>query len=186
VIKIPRIPRPLAITACAAALGVGALIAATAPTQATTGHSASAARYAATATSYQNTVLTAAVTRMPGGTRVSPSEVAWKHGAVMLRVGARPGVSVRVPCSSGYFCAQSGSGAQWLFLNAQARYGADYWLTWGGFYPSGISSWDNESGYRVWLESAQNGGNELCISNGGTGSNNTNYWILMTNNSSNC
>jgi hypothetical protein len=32
----------------------------------------------------------------------------------------------------------------------------------------------------------QNGGNELCISNGGTGTNNTNYWILMTTNSSKC
>jgi hypothetical protein len=189
VIKVPRIPRTLAITACAAALGVGALIAATTQTQASASHPSSAARYAAAATSYQNTTITEAAALMPGGTRVSRSEVAWKHGAVILRVRPTPAAPDRISCPSGYFCAQGSTAGRtdvWEFENAQARYGADYWLTWGGFYPSGVQDWNNQTGYRVWLESVQNGGNELCISNGGTGTNNTNYWILMTNNSSHC
>jgi hypothetical protein len=188
VIKIARIPRTLTITACAAALGLGALIAASACTRTSTSNPSSAARFTAEATSYQNATITAALARLPGGTRVSRSEVQWKNGAVILQVRPTPAVSggARVTCVSGYFCAESGSGAQWGFLNAADRYGADYWLTWGGFYPSGIASWNNQSGYRVWLESLQNGGDELCISNGGTGTNNTYYWILMTTNSSSC
>jgi hypothetical protein len=192
VIKIARIPRTLTITACAAALGLGALVAASAWTQTSASNPSSAARFAAEATNYQNASIREAVALMPGGTRVSRSEVEWKNGAVILQVRPTPAApgTVRISCPSGYFCAQGttsiGRTDLWEFENAAARYGADYWLTWGGFYSSGLQDWNNQSGYRVWLESLQNGGNELCISNGGTGTNNTNYWILMTTNSSKC
>lgn len=185
-IRIPKIRRTLAITACAAALGVGALAAASAA-QAQTGTTpSSAARFAAEATSHQNTIIEGAMALSPGGTRVSPSEVKWQNGGVMLEVSPSPTVSDQVTCYDGYFCAASGSGVEWVFENAVDRYGSDYWLTWGGFYPSGISSTDNQSGYRVWLESEQNGGSETCISDGGTTGSSTDYWILLTTNSSPC
>jgi hypothetical protein len=146
---------------------------------------------------------------------VSPSEVAWDKGAVILRVAASARASAKVAdspdtpgdCPSEYFCVWTGanySGVGVAYLNAPAYFEAnnekpaDYWVPWGDCeagYPGcdvGEHSFANESGYRTWLEQNQDSGHEDCISGNGqsssdlTGTNADDYWILMTTNSAVC
>ena len=200
-----RLRRAATIAGCAVAVGLVGVGAAQAQASPAVARS-SAARFAAEATPYQNTSIARAMARLPGGTRVSPSEVKWPGGAVILSVG--PSASTPAPagspefaddCPSGYFCVANGidfTGNNWAFLNAPDEYGADYWIPWGECPDGpgcdvGIHSWANNSGYRTWLEQFQDSGNELCISNGNSesayeGTDRNDYWILMTTNSAEC
>jgi hypothetical protein len=149
--------------------------------------SGSGARFAAEATSYQNTVIAQAMAHSSGGTRVSPDQVIWDSGAVILTVPTSADASAKISessdnpggCSDYYFCIWSGSGfsgASAAVLNAPAwdadhNYAIeDVWLPWGECSPdrfggcdAGEHSWANESGYRTWLEQYQDSGNEQCI-----------------------
>ena len=211
-----RLRAPAVIAACTVALslaGAGAAQAQASPA----GPRSPAAHFAADATPYQNASIARAMRDFPGGTRISPREVRWPGGAVILRVGPSPTTSAAPSdspefaddCPSGYFCVATGAhytGQNWEYLNAvefDDEYDlglVDYWIPWGdcsGSPPighgcdAGIHSWANNSGERTWLEQFQDGGNELCISNGQsnsdyTGADDNDYWILMTVNSAAC
>jgi hypothetical protein len=200
--------RVVALVGCAAV--VVSLAAGTAQAQT----SGSAPRYAADATSYQNAVIATAMARTPGGTRVSPSEVTWRGGSVILSVPTSAGASAKIAdsadnpggCPDYYFCIWPDAdygGDGYAFLNAPAWFEdhneaiEDYWVPWGecGEYPgcdTGEHSWANESGFRTWLEQYPDSGHEQCISGNGqyssdfTGPNALDYWVLMTTNSAVC
>jgi hypothetical protein len=173
------------------------------------------ARFAAEATSFQNAVIAKAITRAPGGIRVSPGEVAWDRGAVILHVPASVDASAKLVqatgnpggCPSGYFCiwtAVNYGGVGMAYLNAPAYFKdrnegvAAYWVPWGDCGSGdpgcdvGEHSFANESGLRTWLEQNQDSGNEQCISGNGqsssnfSGTNADDYWILMSTNSAVC
>ena len=78
----------------ASVIAVCALVAGTLPAQAAAASPATAAaRFAAAATPHQNKVLTDVMARVPGGTRVSASEVEWDAGRVAFGVSAPAGES---------------------------------------------------------------------------------------------
>lgn len=185
------LPLAIAILAVCGAM-TGAL-----PAAAATSAKSSAAKFAAAATPFQNKVLDAAMSRVPGGTRVSEDAVAWDHGHLVVGVtapkGARdeqadaPGVTVgpggTLTCSAGYFCAWGAptfGGTCWVYM-----VGTVFEFDWAAYSGAdcgsvGTWSWDNETGVRVWKEQSWSGETPLSGDSytytGGTPSG-TNYCI---------
>jgi hypothetical protein len=167
--------------------------------------SGQAVRFASEATAYQNKVLERALSRVPGGTRISPSEVRWPDGNI-IGVGASPKQSLLNDCLEGVpnslpqdaFCGFAGTGYTVAYLFSASASGSGYWVEWGAL-GLGMHSWWNNTAYRVWREQFVNSGNELCIDPaGGTGNGNdyynpdyngpdvNDYWDWMSVNSSDC
>src|SRR5580658_253190 len=79
-------------------------------------------------------------------------------------------------CSAGFFCTAeyevSAPGTWQYTLENYILYGGVHFLPYGECSPNeepgcgmGLISFANNTGYRVWLEQYQDGGNEYCISN---------------------
>lgn len=155
-----------------AVAGAGGLLFALAPvaSAASSPGATSAARFAASATRYQNDTLAQAMARVPGGTRVSANEVEWGHGAAILRVPTSPGARVSTSgdhvspatsfakCSYSYSCAYSGTGWTGIQASCASSYlmGGQYWCTtllddhFGD--DNAVESWVNYTAYRAWLQ----------------------------------
>jgi hypothetical protein len=130
----------------------------------------SAARFAASATRYQNDTIARAMARVPGGTRVSANEVEWRHSAAILRVPATPGARVSTSgdhvspdtsfanCSYSYSCAYGGTGWSGIQASCASSYlnGGQYWcitLLYDHFGDTNaVESWVNYTAYRAWLQ----------------------------------
>ncbi len=105
-------------------------------------------------------------------------------------------------CNAGYFCASTSDNyaeKSWPHsLPNYIIYGSPYFYPWGSCSNPdapgcnvGIHSYVNNTGYRVWLEQVQDGGNEYCISNQETSpsdwdANSYDYWIYFSDNSAPC
>jgi hypothetical protein len=146
----------------------------------------SSAGFAATATSYQNKVLNAAIARAAGGTRVSASEVEWDGGRIILGVSAAgtsaaaapsitpnttaeyniPSDSTPLSCTTGYFCAWGTTNAQgycWMYIEFDI---SGSFLDWGQYSSDfcgavGTWSWENMTSDRVWKEQYYNNATQV-------------------------
>ena len=157
-----------------------------------------AARFASEATAYQNKVIERELSRVPGGTRISASQVEWP-GGLILGVPASPQQNELRTCllalPSDNFCGFTGTSYDGDYITAPVATTTGYWVDWGGYFNTGMHSWYNDTSNRVWREQEQNAGNELCIDPYGNGNYlNTNYngvdvndyWIWMSTNPANC
>jgi hypothetical protein len=130
---------------------------------------ASAARFAASATRYQNDTIARAMARVPGGIRVAANEVEWRHGGMILRVPTSPRARVSTSadhvsprqsfanCSYSYSCVYSGTGWQGTEYECESSYlaGGQYWcaILYDGFGNGlDVESWVNYTAYRAWLQ----------------------------------
>jgi hypothetical protein len=112
------------------------------------GHSAArgqAARFASEATAYQNKILERALSHVPGGTRISPSEARWPDGNI-VGVPASPKQSGLTDClnSAGglaVFCGFTGTSYSGSWDAALAASGSGYWAPWGELTGTGMHSW---------------------------------------------
>jgi hypothetical protein len=199
-----------------AIIGTGGLLLAVTPVASATSLPAgkSAARFAASATSYQNATIARALARYPGGTRISASQVEWDHGRMIAEIPASSHTRVSLSpdlqygnCYYSYSCVYSGTG--WggfiwecasSYLNGGAYFCPIYNVGFGGTGKYEIHSWVNYTAYRAWLQennSHTNPGNEYCETprigdnnptyNGNfQGVNDQDGWIWMSNNSAGC
>jgi hypothetical protein len=165
----------------ASVLALCAIVAGPLPAHAATSSDSSAGGFAAAATPNQNKVLDAVLARVPGGTRVSASEVEWDSGRLILGVSAAhliaardllspdattegltgyapgDGLSSPLDCENGYFCAWSSPndiGACWMYMSGQTE-GLEFnWAAFSGTYcgDQGTWSWQNNTDQRVWKE----------------------------------
>jgi hypothetical protein len=174
-----------------------------------------AARYAATATAYQNAVLDHDLAHYPGGTRISASEASWDHGALLVNVAKSPsarttlasGQSGISECPYGYACVWAGEGFTGFYAGCPSSYiwGSTYFcpIYQVGFGVTGqyiIKSWANFTAYRAWLQernSNTNPGNEVCLDprfnnitptsdSDFSGINDQDGWIYMSSNTADC
>jgi hypothetical protein len=154
-------------------------------------------RFASEATADQNKVIEGALARVPGGTRISASEVKWPGGTV-LGVPASPDQNNLQKCLDTYpsdFCgfAEPGYEGTYIVIN---QTGASTWVKWGALIDDqGMYSWFNNTTARVWREQFVNHGNELCIDptpygnfteSDYTGPDLNDYWILLSTNGNQC
>ena len=148
-----------------------------------------------TATAYQNKVLDAAMAHVPGGTRVSASEVEWDGGSIILGVSAPAAqnsptgeagyggglATDTLSCAFDYFCAwgePNQAGGCWMYIYDIYP---NWWFNWGQYASEqycgdpGTWSWLNDTGDRVWKEQGHTGGSEyspyVWDGGAGTGSN---------------
>ena len=162
-----------------------------------------AARFASEATAYQNAMIERVLSRVPGGTRISPSEARWPEGITFGVTTSSQQQSTLDTCLEQYgyvFCGfedteyNAGDDEEyWVAL--QGATSSAYWDSYGaaGY---GMQSWYNATPFRVWREQAMNRGNELCIDPQGAGNyadsdyyngaDVNDYWVLMTINFNNC
>jgi hypothetical protein len=203
-VTFPKVFGALWVGGCAVMIVLGALATAS-PVQAQTnsGTPRPGARFASEATSRQNAVIDAAMSKDPGGTRVSPGEVRWPNG-VNLVVETRTGAVAPddyEDCPAGYFCAYPGTldivyPGVWYEIPNYVLHGSVYFYAWGACITGpgcglGIGAWANNTGQRVWLEQFQNSGQLLCISNQThnydyTGPDDEDYWIYLSSNKAAC
>jgi hypothetical protein len=196
-----------------ALIGAAGLLIASAPvaSAAATPAIPSAARFAASATSYQNAQLAQALARHPGGVRVSASEATWDHGAVVVRVPvsaqakvASTAVSSYQGCDYSYVCLYDGYGYTGVMTMCESSYynGGPYFCDATGCFsgcPGPTKSWLNFTAYRAWLQqypSHTNPGNEFCMTprpdnsypsgSNYNGSSATDLYIWMSNNTAVC
>lgn len=142
-----------------AVLAIGATAMATLPASASPVPSATATA----ASAFQNKVLDAAMSRVPGGIRVSAGEVEWDGGRVVLGATApqakdSASSDATLTCTDGYFCAwgaKNYAGSCWMY----ALGGTDYEFDWAAYSgetdlcgSAGTWSWKNDTSYRVWKE----------------------------------
>jgi hypothetical protein len=182
---------------CAAAASLGGLLASAPASAAAAGTGMSTfARYAAQASAYQNTTIAQALQRQPSGQRVSPSEVAWNGGSVIMAVPAAPFDS-SPPCPSSFF-------THWTCVYNQTNWnGTQLQFKDQGYYQDlyayGGSGWrtysyDNELRQRTWLnqyESHTHSGISLCmspqaISADSAGPWSADRWIYLSTNGNPC
>jgi hypothetical protein len=166
--------------------------------------SASATPFAGAATDYQNATIANAMAKVPGGTRVSVSQVEWNNRTMVLTVPAAPTGRAAVSpdaggCPYSYFCAWDG----YSYTGTGAACVSSYYA--GGPYfcyianlLSVVHSYSNVTAYRAWLQqyaSHTNAGNEICInsrnysgnSNGSyNGSSRYDDWVWMSDNTASC
>jgi hypothetical protein len=200
----------------AAVFAASATVATALPAGASATASASAARFAAAATPFQNKVLEGAMSRVPGGTRISAGEVKWDGGRIALEAFAPHAETAASPdqgfiCYSGYFCAWSSTnydGSCAFDLEGDSGYQFN-WAVYSGVNCGGAGtwSWQNLTGYRAWKEQYSTGGTDVqsyyfingspsglsyCISPGSSNPDVTNAtirtlgWIYTSGNSSAC
>jgi hypothetical protein len=145
------------------------------PAQAATASPSSLARFAATATPFQNKAIDAAMASVPGGTRVGMGEVVWHSDRFSLQVpavaptGSAPSArSVRSDatpsCASDSFCAWSEKGYTGCKLTAAAGTNDVFdWADWSKYTcdAAGTWSWDNNSSYQVQKWQYYSGGVSL-------------------------
>lgn len=196
---------PAVIIAAALALAVPAHAAGRTSHQST-------GRLTAAATPFQNRVLDAALSRIPGGTRVSPGEAVW--GGVTLRVSPSAAIPAEnSACPANEFCAWNETGFSGT-CSVSMNPGTGDFFDWGAFSQTcnpaghGTFSWANNSPDRVWKEQSYSGGtalgnffytgggttsgNSWCISPGDSNNDvtdnqtRTDGWIQMTFNTSKC
>jgi hypothetical protein len=152
--------------------------------------------FAAQATSYQNSVIVKALANSPTGIRVSPSEVKWDNGDVVMNVPAGPDYS-SPPCpstlTSHWTCVYNNTnwnGTQLEFKDVGIyqdlyAYGGSGWRT---------DSFDNELNNRTWLNQYENhshSGISYCmspnaISSDSIGSWSPDRWIYISPNNQGC
>jgi hypothetical protein len=182
----------------AAAAGLGLLAVPAAGAAVHPAATGPAARFASEATPHQNSVIERALSRVPGGIRISASEVEWPNG-IILGVPASP-QSEFSECATAFsptpvFCGFTGVNFTGDYIAAPVATTTGYWVPWGEDFDTGMHSWYNFTGNRVWREQEQNAGNELCIDPVGNGNyydtdyngpDVNDYWIWMSVNSSNC
>lgn len=202
-----RTRRAVVAVGCATALSLGLPAAASAAQPRPATSTASAVRFGAEATAFQNKIITSVMSRIPGGVRISASQVRWGDG-VILEV--RPSATTAFPvasakpdsfesCNAGYFCASPDSyPSYWEAIPNEILHHGVYAFPWGECSPVvepgcglGIHAYANNTGQRVWLEQYPNSGNEFCITNHTynldfTNVNDLDYWIYLSNNPNAC
>ena len=104
-------------------------------------------------------------------------------------------------CPAEDFCANSVSSTDpltWYTIPGYDISKDTYFYAWGECSPVelpgcdvGLHMYDNNTGFRVWLEQYIDGGKELCIGNGKINTNyngpdDNDYNIYLSNNSSEC
>jgi hypothetical protein len=196
-----RLFRSMAIPLLCAAVAVIGLLAA--PVASAAAHpvpTGPAARFAGEATAYQNKVIEGALARVPGGIRISASQVRWPAERFGLGVPSSPDTEDNLQaCLDAVteldfcgFTAINYGGAYVYAWNSTT----DLWVPWGQLQPNqGMYSWYNAQGTRAWREQFQNSGNELCIdpwpygnytTSSYSGVNLNDYWLLLTTNEDQC
>ena len=165
---------------------------------------ASAAPRGGSATGYQNATIATALAHVPGGTRVSASQVQWPSG-MTLTVAATPdqpaGVSPDAGgCPTSFFCVFNGpdyGGSIQANCPSSFLSGGTYFCPIGQVIDV-VHSYSNVTAYRAWLQqfaSHTNAGAELCINSRNFGGNsNPNYngssmfddFVWMSDNTAAC
>ena len=189
--KAPSLITAVLLVAMTAFAAVTASAAVAAPSS-----NGSNARFAAKATNYQNSTITAALHNNPSGKRISPSEVEWNNGSVIMVVPTGPDNS-SPPCPNTFtthwtcvYNQTNWNGTQLEFKDQGYyqdlyAYGGSGWRT---------DSFDNELRQRTWLnqyESHTHSGASLCMSPQATsadsvGSWSPDRWIYLSTNGSPC
>jgi hypothetical protein len=150
----------------ATVLATGATVATALPASASATLPASSERFAAAATPLQNKVLQGAMSRVPGGIRVSAGEVEWDGGRIAFGVsvsGGGAGTSGdSLTCTAGFFCAWGAAnytGTCWMWVQGDSGLQFD-WGSYSGAYcgAAGVLSWQNRTPYRMWQEQFSSGG----------------------------
>jgi hypothetical protein len=190
---------------CALLISLTVLTAGTARAETNSASPSGASRFASAATPSENAVIDKAMARQPGGTRISATQVKWPDG-VGLVVVASPSqkesqAGALDGCPAEYFCLNVVSSTDPLTWYTIPGYDISkdvYFYAWGEcspvMYPgcdSGIHMYDNNTGFRVWLEQYIDSGNELCIAQGKVNTNyngpdDNDYNIYLSNNPSTC
>jgi len=159
--------------------------------------------FAARATAFQNSTLRAAMARAPGGVRIGPAQVEWKHYTVLMTVPTAP-VKSTLQSNATDSCPAPFIGTRWncvydehYFAGTRLQFSdagsfQDLWYYAGSNWQT--FSWSSTRSQRGWLfehTDLRHGGYALCMTGNAhagvyDGPARTDRWIYVSSNQNAC